>query len=60
MKPICFLLVLSFASLVPITGCSDSQPVDVTENADEEALLEYRRMVAESQAKSDKEEKETK
>lgn len=42
--------------LFPLVGCGNAGPANVTENADQEAIEEYRRLVAESQRKAGAEE----
>ena len=55
MKPIQLLLLLSVISLFPVVGCGGSGPTNVIENADEEALEEYRRLAEESAARDEEE-----
>ncbi|SMP58203.1 hypothetical protein SAMN06265222_10617 [Neorhodopirellula lusitana] len=48
-----FLTLFAFSVLLsPLVGCGSDAPSSVTKDADQEAIEEYRRMVAESQAKA--------
>ncbi len=40
-------LVCSAVLTLPLSGCGDSQPANVMQNADEQAFADYERMIAE-------------